>query len=135
MKKSLKRIIYLALFVLFTAIEVLIALYVHDSFVRPYIGDIIVVVVIYCAVRVIIPERCALLPLWVFLFATAVELSQYFDLVTLLHLENNRFMKTLIGATFDISDIICYGVGCLLLGVVEFLVRRRKRPPYYRRIS
>lgn len=135
MKKSLKRIIYAVLFVIFTAIEVLIALYVHDSFVRPYIGDILVVVVIYLAVRVVMPEKCALLPLYVFLFAAAVEVSQYFDLVTLLHFENNRFMKTLIGATFDISDIICYGVGCLLLGIFEFVIRRKKRPPYYRRIS
>ena len=36
--------------------EVLIALYVHDAFVRPYIGDVLVVIVIYTFIRIFVPE-------------------------------------------------------------------------------
>ena len=43
---KIKRLIYAALFVLLTAAEVLIGVFVHDSLVRPYVGDVIVVVVI-----------------------------------------------------------------------------------------
>ena len=32
-------------------VEVMIALFVHDNFVRPYVGDYLVVMLIYCAVR------------------------------------------------------------------------------------
>ena len=47
-----KRTAYgIATFILLT-IEVLIALFVHDAFVRPYIGDVLVVVVIYTFVRI-----------------------------------------------------------------------------------
>ena len=39
-----KRIFYIISFLVIFCIEVLIALYVCDNFVRPYIGDVLVVV-------------------------------------------------------------------------------------------
>ena len=42
----MKRIGYAIATVILLLIEVLIAIYVHDAFVRPYIGDVLVVVVI-----------------------------------------------------------------------------------------
>ena len=42
-----KRAFYAAAFLILLAIEVLIALFVHDRFVRPYLGDVIVVIVVY----------------------------------------------------------------------------------------
>ncbi len=40
------RLKYLAVFIILLAAEIVIALYVHDSFVRPYMGDMLVVAVI-----------------------------------------------------------------------------------------
>ena len=105
-------------------IEIVIALYVHDSFVRPYVGDALVVIVLYCAVRAVFPYRFKLLLLWIFIFAVSVEVLQYFQLVQLLGLEQNRFLRILIGSTFDIKDIMCYGAGCILLAVYEWKLRR-----------
>ncbi|MBQ9699095.1 MAG: DUF2809 domain-containing protein [Lachnospiraceae bacterium] len=122
MTKSQKRIIYFISTILLLAVEVCIALFVHDDFIRPYIGDVLVVVVIYTFIRIFIPERFRLIPLYIFVFAAGVEIAQYFDIVKILHLENNGFLSILIGSTFDIKDIICYGVGCLLLGIYEFFI-------------
>ena len=104
--------------------EVLIALFVHDHFVRPYLGDVLVVIAVYCAVRIIIPIKCKLLPLFVFIFAVGVEVLQYFDIVTLLGLEHNAFMKTLIGSSFDMKDIACYAAGCAVLTVYEIILAK-----------
>lgn len=125
MKKE--RIKYLISFILLLAIEVCIALYVHDRFVRPYIGDVLVVVVIYCLLRVILPEGIKGLPLYIFLFAALVELLQYFRLVEQLGLQNNTFLRIVIGSTFDIKDILCYAVGCALLRVYEIIFLKNKR--------
>ena len=111
-----KRILYLTATIVLLIIEVLIALYVHDDFVRPYVGDMLVVVVGYAFVRIFIPERITLLPLWVFIFAVAVEILQWFHIVVLLGLTDNRFFRVLIGGVFDVKDILCYGVGCIMLG-------------------
>lgn len=120
-KEMKKRIAYGIVTFILLAIEVLIALFVHDAFVRPYIGDVLVVVVIYTFVRIFIPERCRLLPLFVFLFAAGVEVLQLFHIVDLLGLGANRFFRVLIGSVFDMKDVLCYAVGCLILGGYEVI--------------
>lgn len=116
----MKRVLYLLATIIFLLIEIVIALYVRDSFVRPYMGDMLVVIVVYTFLRIFIPEKVKILPLYIFLFAVSVEVMQYFSVVEMLGLKNNRFMSVLIGSTFDIRDIVCYGIGCLLLGIYEW---------------
>lgn len=126
MARSRKRLFYAIVFFLLLFIEVLIALFVHDRFVRPYVGDMIVVVVVYCFVRIVIPERFRLMPLWVFLFAVCVEVLQYFRIVEVLGVENNAFLRTLIGTSFAWEDILCYAVGCVILAAWEVYLWKKK---------
>lgn len=121
-----RRIIYGVVFLILLALEVLIALYVHDKLIRPYIGDIIVVMVLYAAVRVVRPEGFILLPLYLFLFAALVEGLQFFNLIELLKVENNTLLRVLIGSVFDVKDILCYGIGCILLGIFEWKIKERR---------
>ncbi len=120
-----KRTAYLLATVLIFLLELSIALFVRDAFIRPYVGDILVVVLVYTFLRIIFPERPRLLPLYVFLFAAGVEALQGMRIVELLGLQDNRFFSILIGTTFDWKDIACYGVGCLLLGVWEVWLWRK----------
>ena len=113
-----KRRYYIVLTVILLIVEVLIALFVHDRIVRPYIGDMLVVIVIYTFLRIWIPDSVRLLPLYVFIFAVGVEILQYFNLVELLGVEDNVFLRTLIGTSFDIKDILCYAAGCAVVWVV-----------------
>lgn len=125
MASSKKRILYLAAFLLMLAAETLIAVYVHDAFVRPYLGDVLAVMVIYCFVRIFVPEKVKLLPLYIFLLAAAVEFTQLFHLARLLGLKS-RIARIIIGSTFDITDILCYLAGCALLVVWEVFAGRSK---------
>ncbi|HKM34478.1 MAG TPA: DUF2809 domain-containing protein [Lachnospiraceae bacterium] len=113
-KRNLK-IKYTIVFFILLITEVLIALFVHDNFVRPFIGDVLVVILIYAFVRIFIPKGFKLLPLYIFLFATCVEVLQYFHLVELLHVENITFLRVIMGSVFDARDLVCYGVGCAVL--------------------
>jgi len=125
------RIKYSVGFLVLLITEVLIALYIHDDFIRPYIGDVLVVMVLYCFVRIFIPYGVKLLPLYIFIFAAGVEVLQYFRLVEVLGLENNRFLRILIGSVFDVKDIICYGVGCALIAAVTGICMKvEKREKY-----
>lgn len=102
-------------------LEVFIALFVRDNFVRPYIGDVLVVIVIYTFIRGIVGRKIKFLPFYIFLFGVLVEVLQYFKIVELLHLQDSRFFTILIGTSFDIKDILCYLVGCLILVFWEFI--------------
>ena len=120
-RKTKLRIVYAFITIILLAAEVMIALFVRDRFIRPYFGDMLVVVVIYTFVRIFIPEKYRLLPLFVFIFSAAVEILQYFEIVQKLGLGGNIFLRTLLGSTFDLKDIACYAVGCVILGIYEIL--------------
>lgn len=122
-----KRVCYLIVTVLLLTIEVLIALYVNDRFIRPYVGDMLVVIVIYTFVRIFVPEGWSLFPLAIFIFAIFVEILQWFHIVDVLGLSDSRFFSVLIGGVFDWKDILCYGLGCALLGLYEYVIRRKQK--------
>lgn len=121
-----QRIIYAVLFVVIFVVEVLIALFVRDNFIRPYGGDILVTILICCFVRIFFPEKVKLLPVWVFLFALAVEIGQYFDYVSLLGLGDSKFFCTVLGTGFSFIDILCYALGCVIFFVCESFLSRKK---------
>lgn len=122
--KTKVRLIYMLLFLALLATEVLIALFVHDDFVRPYLGDVLVVPVIFFLLRAAFPERIKLLPLYIFLFAAAVEVGQYFNIVKLLWLDGIRFFRILLGSTFSFLDIACYFAGAVLCFFADIAGRR-----------
>jgi len=114
-----KRLIYALAALALLGVEVCIALFVHDNFVRPYVGDVLAVVFVHCALRVIWPGKPRLLPLYVFLFACAIEAAQYFRLLALLGLGDAHVLQIVFGGTFDWRDILCYAVGCAAAGAGE----------------
>ena len=120
-KKS--RLAYIAVFCLLLVAEIFIALFVRDTFVRPYIGDVLVTVLLCCLCRAVVPTGIAALPVYIFILATLVEAAQYFEIVRLLGLENNTIVSTIIGTTFSAIDLICYGIGCLAFWLIERLVK------------
>lgn len=119
MNKNKFRLAYFIIFIFLLGIEVFIALFIHDNIIRPYIGDIIVVPVVYSFIRIFIPQKLKFMPLYVFIFAVLVEIMQYIDIVSILHLENNAFLRTVIGTSFSWADIICYFIGSIPLAIWE----------------
>ncbi len=117
MKKQ--RIVYVVIFAMLLLVEIGIALFVRDRFVRPYLGDVLVTVLLCCLCRAVIPKGVTALPIYVFLFASLVEVAQYFDIVKLLGLESNALISTIMGRSFSFLDLICYGVGCFVFWIAE----------------
>ena len=122
-----KRLFYAVLFIAVFVIEVMIALFVKDAFVRPYLGDALVTVLICAFLRIFFPKGVVLLPVYVFLFATAVEVLQYFDYAKLLGLHESAFFSTLLGRSFSFIDIICYAVGSAVFFAITAVIDRFSR--------
>lgn len=111
---------YLGLFTILLIVEIFIGLFVHDNIIRPFVGDALVVGVIYFFLRSFMNKRKFLF-IYVFLFACFIEVGQYFNLVSLLHLENYRAARIIIGSTFDFNDIFCYFIGTIFIYVYEIV--------------
>ena len=121
-----KRLTYLLLFFLIVCVEVAIALLVRDQWVRPYGGDVLAAVGLYCLVRVFVPKRYKWFPLCIFFATVAVEVLQLIDILSLLGLESS-FLRILLGGTFDWIDILCYSIGCGISWLMETMIYHIKK--------
>ena len=115
-----KRLICAGAFAAVLGTEVLIALFVHDSFVRPYLGDVLAVVCVYLLARIFLQHKPRYLSIFVTAFAFVVELVQLTPLSDVLPSP----LSVIVGGTFDLTDLLCYligGAGCFLLDRYVFM--------------
>jgi hypothetical protein len=121
---------YLLLTLILFAVEICIALFIKDTFVRPFVGDALVVALIYCFFKIFLDLSYRKLAFGVFLFACVIEILQYFDYVALLGLENNRGMSTILGRTFEWMDFAAYFAGFLFIILIENFFEKSENPIY-----
>ena len=106
-------------------VEVFIALYVNDAIIRPHIGDLLVVIMIYCFAKAVLNTRSIPTAIGTLLFAYAIEVLQYFKIVRLLGLEQFAVARIVIGTSFSWIDIFCYTLGIALVLIIEKLRKRK----------
>lgn len=112
---------YFALALLIFIVEVLIALYVHDQIVRPYIGDVLVVILIYCFIKAFLNTKVLPTAIFVLLFAFFIEMLQYLNIVEKLRLEKSKVARTVIGTSYEWVDLVAYIAGIIIVIAVEKL--------------
>ncbi len=112
---------YFLITILLFIVEVLIALYMHDRLIRPYVGDLLVVILIYYFVKTFFDLPPVTLALCVLAFAYFIEFTQYIHLVDLLGLQHSRLASTVMGTSFEWMDILAYTVGILIVIGREWL--------------
>lgn len=115
-----KRLPYLISFFILLIAEVLIGAFVRDELIRPYVGDVLVTVLLCCLCRCVKPEGMPLLPVWVLLFSILVECAQLIEIPAL----DGTLLGTILGSTFDIADLICYAIGCALFAGADRSMKR-----------
>ena len=120
------RLIYAGIFVMMFVLEILIGVFVHDSFIRPYCGDVLVVILLWAMIRIIFPRRAVWISGAVFVFALLVELSQMIPLADLLKIKN-ELVRILMGTSFSAGDILAYLAGCLITAGIDVFVFRKRR--------
>ena len=110
---------YFVLAILLFIVEVLIAVFVNDSFVRPYVGDFLVVILIYCFVKAFWKAPVKPAALAVLLFAYLIEVLQYFEFVKLLGLKHSKLANVVLGNYFQWIDMVAYTLGILFVLLLE----------------
>ncbi len=102
--------IFLAIFL----IEILIGKYLHDAFIRPFGGDVLVIILIYAFLRIFLKTNNKQLALGVLIFSFVIEFLQKANYVTWFGWENNKLMSTILGTSFNVYDLLAYFVGYLI---------------------
>lgn len=105
--------------------EILIALFAHDQIIRPYGGDVLATIFLYCLVRSVVVARPGRALLAALLVSYLIEGLQFFDLLTRLGWQHWRLARIVLGSRFAWGDMLAYTLGAL---VVLALESRRTRP-------
>ena len=111
-------------FSLLFAIEVLIALFVRDQLIRPFIGDVLVVMLIFFLLKSFLTVSPKRLLVGTLAFAWTVEFAQYFNFVSLLGLENFKIAQIILGSTFDRLDLLAYTLGAAIIASSNQMQRK-----------
>ncbi|MFV5695176.1 DUF2809 domain-containing protein [Flavobacterium sp. LB3P122] len=118
---------YFGFAILFFLIEVLIALFVNDRFVRPYLGDVLVVILIYCFLKSFLKLPVLTVALFVLIFSFAIEFLQFLNIVEKLHLEKSKIARTVIGTSFSWIDLLTYIAGiAIVIAVEKYLIKKKE---------
>jgi hypothetical protein len=114
---------YFYLTLILFLVEVYIAVFIKDSFVRPFIGDVLVVILIYCLARTFCSIRSSVVAFLVLIFAYSIEILQHFNLVHVLGLQRHSILAIALGSTFDWQDIGAYTIGTAIILLLENKIR------------
>jgi hypothetical protein len=103
---------YLWIVLVVFAAEILIAtVFSRIGFVRSYLGDILVVILLYYFVKIFRDVPPLPLAIGVFAFACIVEVTQYFHLADQLGFERGSLASILLGNSFSWMDLMAYFLG------------------------
>jgi hypothetical protein len=106
------------IFLLILIIEIIIGTFFHDRFVRYFLGDVLIVVLICYFIRSWWAIRLPIVLVGTLIFAFLVELAQYADLIGRLGWQHSEFTRLTIGSTFDWTDLLAYTIGTGLSYVI-----------------
>ncbi len=105
------------IFILLFLVEILIAK--TRGFIRHTFGDFLVVILLYYLVKSFVNLSPKKIAIGVLCFSFTVEILQYFELVTMLGLQDNKLMRIVIGSTFSFGDLIAYTLGVITVYCIE----------------
>ncbi|MFC0515957.1 DUF2809 domain-containing protein [Mucilaginibacter angelicae] len=115
---------YLTLTLILFATEVFIGVSLHDRLIRPFGGDLLVVILIYCFVKSFFDTPWLKTAICTLIFSYIVEVSQYFNLLKHLGLQSSKAAAILLGHSFSWGDMLCYTIGIAIVGILELFHRQ-----------
>lgn len=113
---------YLVLTFLFLIVEIIIAMFFHDRFIRPIFGDYLIVFLVYCGLKTVVNLKPVTAVISTVLFAYVVEILQYIHITKILGITPNLATRLILGSSFEWTDMLAYTLGGLTIYYLEYYV-------------
>jgi hypothetical protein len=111
-------------------VEVMIALFVKDAFVRPYLGDVLAVVLVFMALRAIFAIGSWTAAGIALGIAFVIEFGQLIGILHILGVARHQWLGVVLGTGFDVKDLFAYAAGALIAIWLDWqMVKRRPITP------
>jgi len=109
---------YFIPFLLVLVCEIAIAIFHFHRFVRGFLGDVLVIPLLYFLLRTFFTITHKSTIYVVLGFAFIVETLQLFNLAKILNIRS-ELLKIIIGNTFDWKDLLAYGFGAFCIHLLH----------------
>ena len=122
------RLPYIIGFLLLVAVEVCIGIFYFNHFIRSYIGDVIIVWVLYCLFRSFVPKKfnSYAVAIGILVFSFIVEFLQKAHIADILGVKN-ELLRIIIGTSYAVEDLWCYAAGTAVTLIEIFLYQQLKK--------
>lgn len=121
MTHSIKR--YATIFIVLLVTETAIAIFHFHTFIRGFIGDVLVVPLLYCFFKIICNWNVKKTLIVVLSIAFITEILQAGNWLHPLT-NDNALLKILLGSTFDVYDLMAYTCGILPVLAIELYIQK-----------
>lgn len=113
---------YSLFFIVILALEILIAIYLKSGFVRHTFGDFLAVICLYCFFKSFLNAEPIKIAILVLIIAYIIEFLQLINVLSFLGLQNNDFIRILLGSTFNLTDLLAYSLGIVCVIIIEYKI-------------
>lgn len=110
---------YFCIFFILLCVEVLIAIFIKEGFIRHTFGDFLVVIMLFYFIKSFLKTTSIYVAIVVFLISFSIEFLQYIHILEFLNIQHNKTLGIIFGTTFSISDLIAYSLGILTVFLIE----------------
>ncbi len=105
-------------------IEISIALFLDEGFIRFTVGDYLASILLYCIIKSFFKLKPLIIVLITLFISYGIEWLQYINILQLLNIENNTLIKTVLGTSFSVGDLIAYTLGCITIYIIDLKTSR-----------
>ena len=114
---------YFSAFLILLLMEFTIAYFHFNPFIRGFLGDVLVMLLLYSFLKIFIKNSVFNIAISVLGFAFLVELLQFLKLSEILKIKS-KIILTVLGSVFDVWDLVAYFIGFLLILLIEKLLHK-----------
>ena len=104
---------YLAISILLLVVEIAIAIFVNDQFIRPIFGDYLASILLFYMIATFVKlseNKIAIITLTI---SYIIEVLQYIHVLELLNLDKIKILNIVLGNSFSWTDMLAYTLGIL----------------------
>lgn len=118
MKLTFNKNYFIAFIILFL-IEVAIAIFFKEGFIRHTFGDFLVVILLYCFFKSFLNGSTLPIAIATLCIAYIIEFLQLTDFLKHLGLEHSKWASLVFGNSFSIQDLVAYTLGIAVTLYIE----------------
>jgi len=113
------KIKYLIISCCILIIEITIAVFVNDQFIRPIFGDYLASILVFYLLATFLKTDLNKIAILSLLISYIIEFSQYIHILELLHLDKIKILNIFLGNSFSWADMLAYTLGILTVVLIH----------------